>query len=1138
MIKRTTTLVALIIAALMFVVAPGASADDGQLLRKSMSSAPGSSTDPVWDAEHAFIKFMSFYVPAQASNGAAATVDYYDIDGALSKSETVARPLIGAYIHGPVVGVDGTGFVGHGARDAFAAVSLDDGNTWKRTNLSNSADQSSFTVSIPFPDPTDTGDPLDEIEFDPNGLIIDDTEIDVEKSKVELKAKGHGAERKDKVYVRDAFTQEIFGKTKAEDDGKWEFETKFKGEPPCMIQAGVDGVYGPPVVVDGADPGCAASTGPALITDYPGDVVNIFHAVAGNRVVVAWPSRFCERGSPGYTADAALIGAYLGIDVAADLYLTDLFGVAGAQGSVDYSSDAHEPNQAVGEVPYNCLWTARGVLVSDDDPNTTEIEESYMVWFQAERLTSGRRDVNRVEIRMVEGAGAAITWQEDPEGLRPGQGEGPGEGWSGAIANNQTDIWYSFLPWEHFDVVNDAEQPVPLPEYTGTTKPKAFVPFAIPMRLTNNARCNATSPDDAYCNGTIASPFGLEDQCADTVNIPLGPQGNLQPICVSAAGLPNVGNTAATRPRLSLQARDDNGDGVTDGAWVVVIAEEDKGFGRFFFDNTDPGTDFATPCTDETLDTCETADIGKNIWYYSFDMGSAQTSLDTSDTSLVANLVNQGNILNQAEVNWRSGLTFLPMQTLDMWDYSNSANGQDYNFLIYRTEIARRGSLLVQSPSKAAGSNSGLVAMPAWKQGLLRQGGPADVMVRRIDYDFVNTAANASDNPYDFRNIACSVWLVNPGTNPYYPDGMCADFPINLSGTTPYVCEQGSQSPVPDCPIIDADGIASFDPADQQLFNDEISWFQCPGSPLCGTTAESTALGSNLDDQSWHNPLDVAKGHRGFLDGDFVMMLYAWSPNWKKNAVGSDRYELYIRRSFDGGVTWTTTPAAFGGNGTTTCETWRAPEGTTDEPRVCTTYGIGDPEQARNVSQLRSMRFTILDPRYTATPGSIDDPLDALSTPIIPTDTRDSSRFFIVYETGDNTTVADGEAEPLDLFYSRGVFYGDHYQVWAEETDLSVCYPSDPHGTTVPTELVGSGFCNEFDDLEGRRDTESSEASVTASPYGDFLYAVWAQAQHDATTGELLESDAMFRRVWYLDDFISPTNAWTLPGTTGGTTVP
>ena len=54
---------------------------------------------------------------------------------------------------------------------------------------------------------------------------------------------------------------------------------------------------------------------------------------------------------------------------------------------------------------------------------------------------------------MWQGAGFVITWQEDPDGLRPGQGLGPGEGWSGAVAHDKTDVWYSFIPWEHFDTV-------------------------------------------------------------------------------------------------------------------------------------------------------------------------------------------------------------------------------------------------------------------------------------------------------------------------------------------------------------------------------------------------------------------------------------------------------------------------------------------------------------------------------------------------------------------------------------------------------------------------------------------------------------------------------------------------------------
>ena len=37
--------------------------------------------------------------------------------------------------------------------------------------------------------------------------------------------------------------------------------------------------------------------------DYPGDVVNIFHSIMGNQVLVAWPSRYCASGQPNYSLD-------------------------------------------------------------------------------------------------------------------------------------------------------------------------------------------------------------------------------------------------------------------------------------------------------------------------------------------------------------------------------------------------------------------------------------------------------------------------------------------------------------------------------------------------------------------------------------------------------------------------------------------------------------------------------------------------------------------------------------------------------------------------------------------------------------------------------------------------------------------
>jgi hypothetical protein len=133
--------------------------------------------------------------------------------------------------------------------------------------------------------------------------------------------------------------------------------------------------------------------------------------------------------------------------------------------------------------------------------------------------------------------------------------------------------------------------------------------------------------------------------------------------------------------------------------------------------------------------------------------------------------------------------------------------------------------------------------------------------------------------------------------------------------------------------------------------------------------------------------------------------------------------------------------------------------------------------------------------------------------------------------------VQAGEAEPLDLFYSRAESFGDDYVVWAEtdsdSADATLCYPSAPYDDAdiVGTVVVESGFCNEFDRMNAGGDTHSSEANLEANPDGSKLYAVWAQWVFDESGEEVAESDAMARRIWWIDDYISDLESWTLPGT-------
>ncbi len=163
---------------------------------------------------------------------------------------------------------------------------------------------------------------------------------------------------------------------------------------------------------------------------------------------------------------------------------------------------------------------------------------------------------------------------------------------------------------------------------------------------------------------------------------------------------------------------------------------------------------------------------------------------------------------------------------------------------------------------------------------------------------------------------------------------------MNVSATTLVRCDDGSTGET--C-------------ADQFPYNSTYEeWFAEDSQIQIPKVLEWSQAVDNLNDASWENPYDVSKGHRGFIDGDFVMMMYATAANWKANTTGNEAYQLYIRRSFDGGQTWTTLPADYThwawhshsddlgvtADGTTTCE-WYGGY-TEDDYSVCTDYAAGE----------------------------------------------------------------------------------------------------------------------------------------------------------------------------------------------------
>jgi hypothetical protein len=308
---------------------------------------------------------------------------------------------------------------------------------------------------------------------------------------------------------------------------------------------------------------------------FPGTTGSPYLKVNDNKVLVVWQSKFCKSGNPRYSInlcddpateevewddplteenECAVYcrgNAEQGTEVCEpdypyddDYFVTDIWGVRGQQQSVDYDEVDDVAELGIGEIPYSCLWAARGVIVTqkdldagtfasmnvEDDPTTDvtqctaegtpfecctgvatgDCDESRavvlgdIVWFKPERITSGRRDAYLPMVGSARGAGFAIVWQEDPSGLRPGKGKGPGEGWSGAISNHKTDMWYTFISYDDFNVVDENfesrgpgggtdGEPSGGEGYLdkpGLGRPKALVPFSLPVRITDNDMVN------------------------------------------------------------------------------------------------------------------------------------------------------------------------------------------------------------------------------------------------------------------------------------------------------------------------------------------------------------------------------------------------------------------------------------------------------------------------------------------------------------------------------------------------------------------------------------------------------------------------------------------------------------------------
>ncbi|MCJ7603251.1 MAG: choice-of-anchor O protein [Desulfobulbaceae bacterium] len=903
----------------------------GNIVKKNASKTPDMKSDK------AKIEIMPVYVPALKADGTATEVVYYNEDGTVKETRDVAKPIVITYVDE----VEGTG-----VSDVFVSISRDDGDTWKRSNISRTADKSSFTLL--------------------NGVA------------------------------------------------------------------------------------------------YPGDSAKPMLHIKDNKIFVAWTDKFCRGGRPGYAittcddpdtpeVETPETGCQLvctgsedeetsvcELDYPGDdaYWEDDIFGVGGPQRSVTYDPvDWPE----MGEVPYSCVWAARGTI----EPSTGEVK-----WFKPERLTSGRRDAHQLFAGAGTGVGFAIVWQEDPKGLMPGEGDGPGEGWSGANTNNKTDIMYSYITLSDFDKIDltyvSHEHGDVLDDIVDTDlelagRVKALVPMSLPVKISDNDVCNLENmayPGVAgehdfdeegqgthrYCGtmegiGTAEAP-GSNPLCSYTV-VKINPVGEIHNICVTADGRLLDGNTGASRPNVFLQPYKKT-DG-TMSAYAIIGYEESKGVGTPPEDEEGCGDEEVV--TEDETDEYK-PDVGKNVIYHSFDLTTPE-------------IAGGGGIINLPETDAAGNPVYLVDDTDE--DGEPDAPLLDWKGdpqLAY--ENARRVRFITQPKSKAGASKTVLVAL--YRQGEEGSGKPADIFMRRI-------VAPSTGNPYAFGNFV-------PG----------AQNVSSVYAIPEYLWQ---------------------DPFDSEAPVKMLRWSWTP---------------ANLADSSAKNPYTDSRAHRGSLNGDELIIGYSLTPNWGR--LANDKYDFYIRRSFNGGQSWTTVPLTTDPSATDIEHNvvFRVPvvdsvnqTVTWDEEVVTTAYAPGASEQPRNVSNLRNNRISVMEPRLVKTPGTITNS-DGITPTGYPEDIQDNSVYQIAYgvEFNQNSLPIDVVLPqmPLDIYYGRTNDKGQRF-------DTVIVTPGDGNGK--PEE----GWNPLAKDIP-----QQGAVQLKQTPDGSRMYSIWLE---EGSRG----SDIMFRRVDY-----------------------
>lgn len=500
--------------------------------------------------------------------------------------------------------------------------------------------------------------------------------------------------------------------------------------------------------------------------------------------------------------------------------------------------------------------------------------------------------------------------------------------------------------------------------------------------------------------------------------------GNERSVAITTDGRLLDGDTGASRPNLFMQPYV-NAAGKT-SAWAIITYEETKGAG-------------SGPPDPDDLDHSDdyVPEEGKNVIFHSFDFANPD-------------VVSGGNIMNPPETDEYGNLIYLVEEdgTTQILDYLGRPQ------LAY--ENARRGRFILQGAGAMKSSRTPMLMV--YKMGEAGHGRPSDIFLSR--WQVPTTDDPSVDNPYRFENVQGDWELDELSGQHYWAHG-----PVNMSSVTPVEMTESMGDPEADDPF------GAFK---------VIRWVQTP---------------DNFTDKSHTNRFDDARAHRGQIRGDFVTMGFSYTANWAASRNGNDKYDFFIRRSFDGGQTWTTDPA---GSGVEHGQTWTYPSGT-EEPGLkveeINTYAAGEFESMRNLSQLPNHKETVIEPRIVAVPGTIK--VGGVWTGK-PEDKQNPAVFYVSYGTSTNpkkdpVTKEQDSPVPADLYYSFSRDKGETYHL-----DEWVVNP-DSDGNNAGETVYRWGRL-------AKGDAEQGEAQLRMTPDGSRFYACWLDEGSEG-------SDIIFRRV-------------------------